>query len=63
MIQIEKHGIIYPFWRCTCPNCGCQFTFDDEDICIFSKNSLNEIHKVIQCPECSHHIDETEWDN
>ena len=68
MIQIEKHGNIYPSWRCSCLNCGCQFTFDDEDIRIFGKrswyrhNSLNEIFKMIRCPECSYHIDEAQWD-
>lgn len=63
MIQVEKHGNklkMLPIWRCICPNCECQFTFNYNDIS--PKNCRGDIYNVIYCPECACCIDETNWD-
>ena len=60
MIQIEKHGNTYPFWRCVCPNCGCQFTFNQNDT--YTENCCGDVYKIVYCPECGYCIDETQWD-
>lgn len=60
MIQIEKHGSKYPHIRCVCKFCGCQFTFSHSDT--YKVGYCNDIYEVVNCPECSYPIDETQWD-
>ena len=60
MIQVEKHGNAYPFWRCTCPKCECQFTFNHNDTFIKSYN--DGFCQTVYCPECGCDIDEMYWD-
>lgn len=55
MIQVEKHGNQYGWYRATCPKCGCIFTFNQDDILV--KIIYNEYsEKVIYCPECGEEI-------
>lgn len=72
MIQIEKHGNKYTTYivdkngnkysciRCVCKLCGCQFTFNHLDT--YRLNCRGDVHEIINCPECSYPIDETQWD-
>ena len=60
MIQVEKHGNKYPCIRCVCKLCGCQFTFNHIDV--YKLNCRGDVYEVINCPECSYPIDETQWD-
>lgn len=60
MIQVEKHGNTYPFWRCTCPKYECQFTFNHNDTSI--EGCRGDIYTVVYCPECNYCIDEVYWD-
>ena len=60
MIQVEKHGNTYPFWRCVCPNCECQFTFDNRDT--ITENCRGDVYQVVYCPECGYCIEELNWD-
>ena len=63
MIQVEKHGNRYPkypYIRCVCKLCGCQFTFDHLDT--YRLNCCGDVYEVINCPECGYPIDEIQWD-
>lgn len=55
MIQVEKHGNQYSWYRCTCPECGCIFVFTQDDIDV--NIVYNEYTaKMIYCPECGEKI-------
>lgn len=50
MISILKHGNVpRPF--AVCRHCGCEFTYDDEDV---KKNSKGD--EYIICPDCKDEI-------
>lgn len=51
MIQVEKHGNQYGWYRCTCPECGCEYVFSYNDI----KSKIvysSYVEKIVHCPEC-----------
>ena len=62
MIQVEKHGNTYPFWRCVCPNCGCQFTFDHRDTYLSHFYDEDSLQEVIDCPECVYTVEASYWE-
>ena len=49
MIEIIKHGLKKRYTR-ICPDCGCSFIFDKEDILD------SQLGKLIYCPECNRQI-------
>lgn len=54
MITILKHGKCN--FKKTCPNCGCLFAFQKEDI-ESNYYAYNEVIHSIECPECSQTIE------
>lgn len=54
IIQVEKHGNQYGWYRAVCPECGCEF--------VFGCNDLQEgfrcgyVEKIVHCPECMEEI-------
>lgn len=55
MIQVEKHGIRYGWYRVTCPECGCEFVFSCNDI--QEKIRHGYVERTVQCPECEKEIE------
>lgn len=54
MIEIIKKGTKK---KCTCKECGCIFTYEDEDIQIEeSKYHGGGDSKYIDCPQCNNRI-------
>ena len=55
-MKILHHGCVYPNY-CKCNQCGCEFTYDDNEtihtLQPFLTNSIRPIVWTnIQCPEC-----------
>ena len=47
MIEILKRGTKK---KATCPNCGCLFSFDEEDVL---RSCVDDIEKEwVNCPQC-----------
>ena len=54
MIQVEKHGNQYGWYRATCPECGCEFVFSCNE---FRKNTRHGYAEIfVQCPECMEEV-------
>ena len=49
MVKIIKFGTIQ---KTTCKECGCLFSFEEEDL----KPQKDRIKKAIDCPQCGHEI-------
>lgn len=52
MIKIIKWGKKGKI--CICPNCDCEFTYEQEDIWY---GTQIDPCKIVACPCCKHHID------
>ena len=55
MIQVEKHGNQYGWYRATCPKCGCEFVFSCNDF--QEKIRYGHVERTVQCPECVEEIE------
>lgn len=60
MIEIIKRGTKK---TCTCKNCGCIFSYEDEDIKAESYHALDimqmgddEYKELVRCPQCDEKI-------
>ena len=51
MIKIIKPG---KYCIVTCPECECEFSYEDEDI---QWGNQKDSYKVVKCPCCKIHID------
>lgn len=56
MITVIKHG--NKTFKAVCPICGCEFTYQDEDL----NEDIFHNHNVI-CPDCGRHIPHDEQKN
>ena len=54
-IEIIKHGEEGKKYISTCSECGCQFSFQGEDV-EHEFFVLNEFYVKIHCPECNHNV-------
>lgn len=54
-IEIIKHGEEGKKYIATCRECGCQFSFQEEDVeqQYFDRN---ELYVQIHCPECNYNM-------
>lgn len=55
MIKIIEKGTKH---KIRCKDCGCLFSFDDEDVNIRTKISIYgiEVYEIIVCPQCENEI-------
>ena len=60
MIEIIKRGTKK---TCTCDNCGCLFSYEEEDIKVESYHAFDMIQmdsdtysKTVECPQCNNKI-------
>lgn len=56
MIKIIKEGTIK---KCTCDECGCYFSYEDEDVLKKSNLSFSGTtlyRELISCPQCDKEI-------
>ena len=51
MITVIKHGSRR---KLTCPDCGCEFIFQNEDIMY---GDQRDYYSEVKCPDCGHRCD------
>lgn len=54
-VKIIKHGEEGKKYIATCLECGCQFSFQEEDVEL-QYFELNELYVKIHCPECNYNM-------
>jgi hypothetical protein len=65
MIKVIKHG--QKEFNCTCPRCGCEFTYEYEDIHTEAIRGITYSYSstsYVVCPDCKHHCEipgKTNW--
>ena len=65
MIKVIKHG--QKEFNCTCPRCGCEFTYEYEDIHTEAIRGITYSYSstsYVVCPDCKHHCEipgRTNW--
>lgn len=65
MIKVIKHG--QKEFNCTCPRCGCEFTYEYEDIHTEAIRGITYNYSstsYVVCPDCKHHCEipgKTNW--
>lgn len=65
MIKVVKHG--QKEFNCTCPRCGCEFTYEYEDIHTETIKGITYSYSstsYVVCPDCRYHCEvpgKTNW--
>ena len=65
MIKVIKHG--QKEFNCICPRCGCEFTYEYEDIHTEAIRGISYNYSstsYVVCPDCKHHCEipgKTNW--